>query len=63
MSEQTPNEHPIEELRRILDDAGADVAKLFGSALTLCAGALSATRDDKQKRAERERLIMGNRGH
>ena len=60
MSDQTPDEHPIEDLRKILGDAGAEVAKLFGPALTLYAGALSGTKDDKQKRAELERLMARN---
>ena len=60
MSDKPRTSTRLRDLRRILDDAGADVAKFFGSALTLYAGALSATKDDKQKRAELERLIMGN---
>jgi hypothetical protein len=53
-------DNPIEELEKILEGAGADVAKLFGPALTIFAGQSATAKDDKQKRAELERIILGN---
>lgn len=45
-------------LHEILDEAGTEVAALFGPALTIFTGARSAQKEPKQKLAELERLIL-----
>jgi hypothetical protein len=51
---------PIADLQQILTDAGGDIAKLFGPALSTFAGALADTKTAKEKYSDLERLIMGN---
>ena len=53
------SESPIADLQQILTDAGDDIAKLFGPALSTFAGALADTKSPKDKITEMERLIMG----
>jgi hypothetical protein len=51
---------PIAELQQMLSDAGDDVAKIFGPALSTFAGPYADTKSPKDKLAELERLIIGN---
>jgi hypothetical protein len=51
---------PIAELQQMLLDAGEDVAKIFGPALSTFAGPLANTKSSNEKYADMERLIMGN---
>lgn len=52
-------EDPIEELKKLLESSGEEVAKLFGPALTIYAGQTATSKDDKQKLGELERIIVG----
>jgi len=52
-------ESPIEELQALIEGSGEEVARLFGPALTIFAGASAGTKDEKQKLAELERIIVG----
>jgi hypothetical protein len=53
------DDSPIEELQALLEASGEEIAKLFGPALTIFAGASAGTKDEKQKFAELERIIVG----
>lgn len=52
------SDHPIEELKRILDEASPEIAEIFGPALTIFAGPSAMTKDENTKKAELERLIL-----
>ena len=56
----TDTASPIADLQQILTDAGEDVAKIFGPALSTFAGPLANTKSSNEKYADMERLIMGN---
>lgn len=51
---------PITELQQILSDAGDDIGKIFGPALSVFAGPFADTKTPKEKHADIERLITGN---
>jgi hypothetical protein len=51
---------PIADLQQILTNAGEDIAKIFGPALSTFAGPLANTKSSNEKYADMERLIMGN---
>jgi archaellum component FlaC len=53
-------ESPISELEEILHEAGKDIHDLFGVALTIFAGPAAASKDDKEKEAELEKMIFRN---
>lgn len=48
---------PIEDLRQILLDAGEDVLKIFGPAISTYAGPFSAGQTPAEKRSALERLL------
>lgn len=48
----------IEELQQMLEDAGEDVSKIFGPALSTFAGPQANTKSSSEKYADMERLIM-----
>jgi hypothetical protein len=51
------NVSPIEDLRQILSGAGEDVAKIFGSAISIYAGPFAAGKLPEEKYSSLERLI------
>jgi hypothetical protein len=51
---------PIEDLEQIIADAGDDVKKLFGPALSLFTGPYSGNLPYTDKKDGLERLIRGN---
>jgi hypothetical protein len=62
-STATPPEKPgspVEELQQMLLEAGDDVAKIFGPALSTFAGPQANTKSSDEKYADMERLIMGS---
>jgi hypothetical protein len=62
-SSSTPSveaDSPIAELQQMILDAGEDVAKIFGPALSTFAGPFANMKSSNEKYADMERLIMGN---
>lgn len=53
---------PIEDLRQILSDAGEDVVKIFGPAISTYAGPFAAGQTPAEKRGALERLITEYKG-
>lgn len=47
----------LSELETILEEGGPEIRQLFGSALTIFAGAQSASKSEDQKYSELELLI------
>jgi hypothetical protein len=60
MDTENPDDNPIQELQELIEKSGPDVSKLFGLALTIFAGQSAASKDEKQKRSELEKIILGN---
>ena len=60
MDNENQDDDPIEELQGLIENSGAEVSKLFGVALTIYAGQFASTKDERQKRSELERVILGN---
>ena len=56
-----PSTSTIAELQQIIQDAGDDIAKIFGPALSTFAGPLANTKTSNEKVADLERLILGNK--
>lgn len=57
MQSPEKNDDPIAELKLILEESGSEIAKIFGPALTIFAGSSAVNKDEKEKRAELERLL------
>ncbi len=60
MNTAETDENPIAELQELIEKSGEEAAKLFGVALTIYAGQSAAAKDERQKRAELEKVILGN---
>jgi hypothetical protein len=60
MDDENQDENPIQELQELIEKSGKEVSKLFGLALTIYAGQSASTKDEKQKKSELEKVILGN---
>lgn len=57
MDTEDPDDNPILELQKLIESSGAEVAKLFGPALTIFAGPSASSTDEKEKLAKLEQII------
>lgn len=60
MDDDKHYDNPIQELQELIEKNGKEISKLFGIALTIYAGQAASTKDEKQKKSELEKMILGS---